>query len=66
MGGLPDAVNSYNRDKNIVNVRNIQSEIHEYYAVDAAKYDTENKLKIRRIYDTIPSNLENKKKRVII
>ena len=66
VGGLPDAVNSYNRDKNIVNVRNIQSEIHEYYAVDAAKYDTENKLKIRRIYDTIPSNLENKKKRVII
>lgn len=66
VGGLPDAVNSYNRDKNIVNVRNIQSEIHEYYAVDAAKYDTENKLKIRRIYDTITSNLENKKKRVII
>lgn len=66
VGGLPDAVNSYNRDKNIVNVRNIQSEIHEYYAVDAAKYDTENKLKIRRIYDTIPSNLENKKKRVVI
>lgn len=66
VGGLPDAVNSYNRDKNIVNVRNIQSEIHEYYAVDAAKYDTENKLKIRRIYDTIPSNLENKKKRIII
>lgn len=66
VGGLPDAVNSYNKDKNIVKVRNIQSEIHEYYAVDAAKYDTENKLKIRRIYDAIPSNLENKKKRVVI
>lgn len=61
VGGLPDAVNSYTRDKNIVNVRNIQSEIHEYYAMDASKYDTENKLKIRRIFDTIPSNLENKK-----
>lgn len=66
VGGLPDAVNSYTRDKNIVNVRNIQSEIHEYYAMDASKYDTENKLKIRRIFDTIPSNLENRKKRVVI
>ncbi|MBQ6812719.1 MAG: ATP-binding protein [Agathobacter sp.] len=66
VGGLPDAVNSYTKDKNIVNVRNIQSEIHEYYAIDASKYDAENKLKIRRIFDTIPSNLENKKKRVVI
>lgn len=66
IGGLPDAVNSYIKDKNIVNVRNIQSEIHEYYAMDASKYGTENKLKIRRIFDMIPSNLENKKKRVVI
>ena len=66
VGGLPDVVNSYTRDKNIVNVRNIQSEIHEYYAMDASKYDKENKLKIRRIYDLIPSNLENKKKRVVV
>lgn len=66
IGGLPDAVNSYIRDKNIVNVRTIQSEIHGYYGADASKYDTERKLKIRRIYDQIPSNLENKKKRVVI
>ncbi|MBO5008354.1 MAG: ATP-binding protein [Clostridia bacterium] len=65
-GGLPDAVNSYIKDKNIVNVRTIQSEIHGYYGADASKYDTERKLKIRRIYDQIPSNLENKKKRVVI
>lgn len=66
VGGLPDAVNSYLKDKNIVNVRTIQSEIHNYYGLDAAKYDRENRLKIRRIYDTIPSNLQNKKKRVIV
>ncbi len=51
VGGLPDAVNSYNQSKNVVKMRNIQNEIHEYYAVDAAKYDAENKLKIRRIYE---------------
>ena len=65
IGGLPDAVNSYTKDKNIVNVRNIQNEIHEYYAMDASKYGEENKLKIRRIYDLIPSTLENKKKRIV-
>ena len=65
IGGLPDAVNSYLAEANIVNVRNIQNEIHEYYGIDASKYDQENKLKIRRIYDSIVSNLENKKKRIV-
>lgn len=65
VGGLPDAVNTYLAEKNILSVREIQSEIHDYYAADASKYDEEKKLKIRRIYDLIPSNMENKKKRVI-
>lgn len=65
VGGLPDAVNSYLAEKNIQSVREIQSEIRDYYAADASKYDEENKLKIRRIYDLIPSNMENKKKRIV-
>ena len=65
VGGLPDAVNSYLEEKNIQSVREIQSEIRDYYAADASKYDEEKKLKIRRIYDLIPSNMENKKKRII-
>ena len=65
VGGLPDAVNSYLEEKNIQSVREIQSEIHDYYAADASKYDEEKKLKIRRVYDLIPSNMENKKKRVV-
>lgn len=65
VGGLPDAINTYLESKNIVNVRNIQREIHEYYGDDASKYDTDNKLKIKRIFDMIPSNMENKKKRVV-
>ena len=66
VGGLPDAVNAYLETKNIQRVREIQSEIHRYYAADASKYDSERKLKIRRVYDLIPSNMENKKKRVIV
>ena len=65
VGGLPAAVNAYLDTRNIQAVREIQREIHEYYAADASKYDAERKLKIRRIYDQIPSNLENKKKRVV-
>lgn len=65
VGGMPDAVNSYLAEKNIQSVREIQSEIHDYYGTDASKYETEKKLKIRRIYDMIPSNMENKKKRVV-
>ena len=65
VGGLPDAVNVYLAQKNIQAVREVQREIHDYYAADASKYDDEKKLMIRRVYDLIPSNMQNKKKRVI-
>lgn len=67
IGGLPDAVNSFIADTNIVKVRTIHRDIRAFYADDASKYEADNnkKLKICRIYDMIPSNLESKKKRVV-
>lgn len=66
VGGLPDAVNEFLTTKNIVAIRNIQNEIHNLYGVDAARYEgLHNRLKIQRIYEMIPSNLENKKKRIV-
>lgn len=65
VGGLPDAVNTYLQEKNIQSVREIQREIHDYYAADASKYDREKNLKIRRVFELIPSNMENKKKRMV-
>lgn len=65
-GGLPDAVNTFLSTDNIVELRQLQGEIHNYYGADASQYDKENKLKIRRVYDIIPSNLENKRKRVFV
>lgn len=65
VGGLPEAVNKYLEDRNMVRVRAIHRDIHELYRIDASQYDEEHKLKIRRIYDLIPSNLENKKKRIV-
>ena len=66
VGGLPDAVNTWIESHNLLSIRKIQSDIHEFYAADAAKYDKEHRLKIRRIYEMIPSALENKKKRIVI
>lgn len=65
IGGLPEAVNKYLADRNMVRVRAVHKSIHELYRIDASQYDEEHKLIIRRIYDMIPSNLENKKKRVV-
>ena len=68
VGGLPKAVETFVESRNIVEFRSVQQEAHSLYAVDASKYEEEynKKLKIRRIFDMIPSNLENKKKRLVI
>lgn len=65
-GGMPDAINSFLKNQNIMEVRRIQSTISDLYGDDASKYDREHKLKIKRIYDLIPSTLENKKKRIVV
>lgn len=65
VGGLPEAINKYLDDRNMIRVRAIHRDIHELYRIDASQYDNEHKLAIRRIYDMIPSNLENRKKRVV-
>jgi len=67
VGGMPDAVNTYLDTHNIVRVREVQNGILRLYADDASKYEKEHsrKLLIRRIYELIPSQMENKKKRIV-
>ena len=65
VGGLPDAVNHFVESHNMREVRDIHRDIHELYRTDASQYDEERKLMIRRIYDMIPSQLENRKKRIV-
>ena len=67
IGGLPDAVNTYLNEHNMVSVRAVHTDIRTLYRRDAAKYEAElsRKLKVQRIYDMIPSTLENKKKRIV-
>ena len=63
-GGLPDSIKALTEAKNVYRMRESQSLTHKYYSDDAAKYDIEHSLKIRRIYDYLPSYMENKVKRV--
>ena len=67
VGGLPDAVNTYLDTHNIVRVREVQDGIRSLYADDASKYEKEHskKLLVRRIYEMIPSQMGNKKKRIV-
>ena len=64
---MPDAVNTYLETHNIVRVREVQEAIRNLYKEYAAKYEKEasKKLLVRRIYDMIVSQMENKKKRIV-
>ena len=66
VGGMPDAINKFLENRNMAHVRKVHRDIHELYRIDASQYDTEKKLLIRKIYDMIPSIMENKKKRIIV
>lgn len=66
VGGMPDAINKFLESRNITQVRKIQQDIHALYRIDASQYDESQKLAIRKIYDMVPSNMENKKKRIIV
>lgn len=67
VGGMPSAVKTYLSEHNMVSVRNIHRDISLLYKNDAAKYESESlrKLKIQRIYEMVPSNLEKVKKRIV-
>ena len=65
VGGMPEAINNYLKDRNMARVRQTHKDIHDLYRIDASQYDQEHRLIIRKIFDLIPSSLENKKKRIV-
>ena len=66
IGGLPQAVATFMESLNISRTRSIHKEIIDYYKADASQYDAKNRLVVHRIYDMIPSNMENRKKRMVV
>lgn len=65
-GGLPFCVNLMLSENDIIRLRDAQKEIHSMYIDDSTKYDKENKLHTKDIFELIPSNMENKKRRIFI
>lgn len=66
VGGMPAAVNEYVTSNNLTNVINIQKDIVALYRMDISQYAERDKLKIKEIFDLIPSELDAKNKRFIL
>ncbi len=67
VGGMPEAVMKYLDTNNIAEVVKVQESIISRYKEDIAKYETEDKrLRIRKIFDLIPSELNEKNKRFVL
>ena len=66
IGGMPAVVDTYIRTNNIRTVMEIQKGIIYSYIRDIAKYDPEEKLYLKDIFELIPSELNAKNKRFIL
>lgn len=66
VGGMPSVVKKYIETNNIKDVLIEQNNINENYKEDISKYDYNNKLYIKEIYNLIPSELNNQNKRFIM
>lgn len=66
VGGMPAVVSRYLETNNLRHVVEEQNNIVELYRQDISKYDFQNKLYIKEIFDLIPSELNNQNKRFIL
>ena len=63
VGGMPAAVQKYVDTRDIRQVIEEQRKILRYYRKDIAKYDAENSLRIRAVFDRIAPELNDRNKR---
>lgn len=66
VGGMPAVVQKYLETNNLKDVVEEQNAINRGYRQNISKYDIENKLYIKEIFDLIPSELNNQNKRFIM
>ena len=66
VGGMPQAVDTYLKTNDMARVSEIHHDISELYKLDFTKYETENKLKLKDIYDSIPGELNDQNKRFFL
>ena len=67
VGGMPEAVQTYVTTHDIGKVVQVQRDILELYRLDIARYAEGNdKIKIKAIFDSIPSQLDDKNRRFFL
>lgn len=66
VGGMPAVVSEYLSTNNLSNVLTVQQDIVALYRMDISQYAERDKLKIKEIFDLIPSELDAKNKRFIL
>lgn len=66
VGGMPAVVKRYIETNNLKDVVEEQNNINRFYRQDISKYDADNKLYIKEIFDLIPSELNSQNKRFIM
>ena len=66
VGGMPAAVMSYKKNNNLQDVMASQREIIRLYRQDISQYDEKRQLRIKEVFDLIPSELNSKSKRFFI
>lgn len=66
VGGMPDAVKTYIKTKDIREVDKVQRDIITLYKEDFTQYELEDrKLKLKSIYDIIPAELNKQNKKFV-
>ena len=65
-GGMPDVVNSYLQTNDLTQVAAAQQRICIEYKRDISQYDPKNALRIRDIYDRLPSELNQQNRRFTV
>ena len=67
IGGMPEAVLSFLKEGNLYLVQSVQEQIKTLYQKDITQYveESERIIKIKEIYDAIPSELNSKNKRFV-
>lgn len=63
IGGMPEAVQVYKDSNDLQKVKVVHEKISRLYKQDFTKYEKNNKLKLREVYDTMASELNAKSKR---
>lgn len=66
VGGMPAVVSEYKKSNNLNIVSRVQKDIVSLYRMDISQYSERDKLKIKEIFDLIPSELDAKNKRFVL